>query len=187
MESFESKIGEIFDFNLSEEIQKDNIITESIVEKAKEMARKAVSFGLEKVIPPKILSFAQGLFAAAKQGPEAVAEFLESEDPAKVEALASSAMSSAPEMIGAAVQEETQKSGKTIEEGGVELAGRLAAQSADVQDAIATGANIAGGAMQWMLVVMGIASAYGLYRVIRAGLEIYTKTKKFKSRSRHRR
>jgi hypothetical protein len=179
MNNFESKIDGIFDFDIAEEVKKDDaIVTEGIIEKAKEMAKKAASFGLEKVFPPEVLSFVQGLFAAAKQGPEAVAEFLVGADQGKVESLISATSSGAPEAIGAAVKKSTENSKDTIEEDAAEIAGELAQKGQEASQAISSGASTAEEVLYWILVAMGLAASFGLYKVVRAGVDIYKQTNK---------
>jgi len=173
MDNFEKKIEELFDFNVAEEAKKDDVITEGLIEKAKMVAKKAISAGIEKVLPPECLSFVQGLFAAAKQGAEAVAEFLSGADQDKVNALISVAGSQAPEVVGAAVKEDIDKKDDVLEEGGAEIASELATRGQDVQQAISSGAGAAGEIGFYITVALGLAAAYGIYRVIRAGIKIY--------------
>lgn len=81
MESFEKRIGDVFDFNLNEEVENYEVITEGIIEKAKQMAKKALSVGVEKVLPPEWLKFVQEILAAYKSGGvEAAANVLASSE-----------------------------------------------------------------------------------------------------------
>lgn len=167
MESFENKIDGVFDFDITEEVKNGDVITEGIIEKAKELAKKAVSFGLEKVLPPEWLSFAQELMAAAKQSPEAVAEFLLGADQEKSIALVTASDSGAAEVVGQAVKEYQEKNEEAInEQSDAALAG-----AAEIGSALSKGAWVG-------LTVIGIIIALGVYHAVKTGIEIYKQTKK---------
>jgi len=177
MERFEDKINNIFDFSIVEEVKNDDdTITEGVIEKAKEIAKKAVSYGIEKVLPKKWLPFTQGLFAAAKQGPEIVAKFLISADQEMVGAVVSAANSGAAEVIGQSIKE-WKESGETIDEGASEAA---LAGAQEIGGVLSTAAYVGLG-------VIGIAAAYGLYRVIKAGIEIYQQEQKMSAAKQRKR
>ena len=189
MESFENKINEVFDFNISEEVEKF-VIEEGMLDKALGLAKKAVSLGVEKVLPSEWLLFAQGLYAAAKQSPEAVAEFLSSTDQNKVKSLVNVVATGAPEKVGAAVKEGIDR-GEAIEEGAEDVAADAMARHQEIGDAIQKGAEAASAgasAVEVIItVVLSVAFAYGLYRIIKAGVEIYRATQNRFNPKRNRR
>lgn len=150
---------------INNSFSKTDVIDEGIIDKAKEMAKRAISTGIEKILPQDWINFAKGLIDAAKKGPEQVAEFLGAADQDKVLAIASIDSKSTDMM------DESMRRDVAIEEGGAE---ELMSRSTDVASAIEAGSSAAlNVGVTAALIIVGLASAYGLYKVIQTGIQIY--------------
>ena len=163
MDKFESEINKVFNFNITEEVEKSDVIEEGFFNKIKDVAKRVAEKGLQ-VLPKEWVIFAQGLLASAKQGEKAVAEFLSS-NPEKAQLLAKVGPEIAAK-VGAAIKEDIANMPDVIEEGSEELASAAS-------NAAQTAGDIGGDALTVAAVIAAIASAYGLYKVIRAGIESY--------------
>lgn len=160
-DAFEEEINSIFDSNITEELFANDTITEGMIEKAKSMAKKAMSLGIDKVLPDEWVKFAKGLIAAAKKGPQEVADFLLSADQDKVGTIVQAADQTS-------IAEDLEKEEKPVMEQGGEAA---LAKAGEMADYLATGSYVG-------LAIIGLIGLYGVYKVVRAGIEIYQQTKK---------
>lgn len=165
--AFRRSIEEIFDCNLTEDIY--GVLNEGVIDSARQWAKKISEAGL-RILPKEWVEFAQGLYAAAKDSPEAVASFLEQADHQKATALVKAVESDQADEVAAVVAECVDSKKNTINEAGEELAADLAGRASEATEMVSSGMSMA---MTFGLAILGIAFAYGLYRTIVAGIRTY--------------
>jgi hypothetical protein len=190
MDTFEHKINEALDCNIAEEADRLEVIEEGMMDKVGGMVKKALSMGVEKVLPREVAVFAKKLIRAAKQSKEAASAVLEEypEYSSQLMKLFQSGKGDKIAQYGEQLnltQEDIEKDRKLIKEAGSEeVLGQIAQRSTDIAQAGEQLGTALGYGAWAFIIVVAMLGAIGVWKTVKVVLEVSKKTNQRFSKSR---